>query len=195
MDASRSTDAQIEELFSSYGGRIHAYVLGLVRDPVEADDLTQETFLRALRRLETLRDPARVSSWLYRIATNLVNDRYRARRRRPQDLPLSDAASEPAPANDDARAPRLDVLLARREMSDCVPRTIDELSDPYRAAILLHDLEGLTNPEIAELLGCTLETVKIRLHRARSKLRSALEAGCSFSRDEEDVLVCEPRDD
>ncbi len=178
---------------SSYRGRIHAYVLGLVREPAEADDLTQETFLRVFRKLDTLRDPASVSSWLYRIATNLVNDRFRALGRRPPGRPLSD--DEGAPAHDDARVPRLDFLLARSEMSDCVQRYIDELSDSYRAVILLHDLEELTNPEIAELLGCSLETVKIRLHRARGKLRAALEAGCSFSRDEENILVCEPRDD
>jgi RNA polymerase sigma-70 factor (ECF subfamily) len=195
MEAPRSPDAQLEKLYASHGARVHAYVLGLVRDPIEADDLTQETFLRALRKLDTLRDPARVASWLYRIATNLVNDRYRARGRRPPDRPLDDEASEDEAASGNARGLRLDALLARREMSDCVQRYIDELSDPYRAAILLHDLEGMTNPEIAELLGCTLETVKIRLHRARGRLRAALEAGCSFSRDEEDVLVCEPRDD
>ncbi len=193
MDASRPIDARFEELFSSYHGRIHAYVLGLVREPAEADDVTQETFLRVFRKLDTLRDPAKVSSWLYRIATNLVNDRFRALGRRPQDRPLCDDGDEPA--HDDASVPRLDSLLASSEMSDCVQRYIDELSDSYRAVILLHDLEELTNPEIAELLGCSLETVKIRLHRARGKLRAALEAGCSFSRDEENTLVCEPRDD
>ncbi len=193
MDASRPIDARFEELFSSYHGRIHAYVLGLVREPAEADDVTQETFLRVFRKLDTLRDPARVSSWLYRIATNLVNDRFRALGRRPQDRPLCDDGDEPA--HDDASVPRLDSLLASSEMSDCVQRYIDELSDSYRAVILLHDLEELTNPEIAELLGCSLETVKIRLHRARGKLREALDAGCSFSRNEENNLVCEPRDD
>ena len=194
MDASRRIDAQFEELLSSYRGRIHAYVLGLIRESAEADDLTQETFLRAFRKLDTLRDPASVSSWLYRIATNLVNDRFRALGRRPPDRPLSDDGDEPAPAHDDPRVPRLDSLLSRSEMSDCVQRYIDELSDSYRAVILLHDLEELTNPEIAELLGCSLETVKIRLHRARGKLRAALDTACSFSRDEENILVCEPRD-
>jgi RNA polymerase sigma-70 factor (ECF subfamily) len=190
MDASRPIDARFEELFSSYQGRIHAYILGLVREPGDADDLTQETFLRVFRKLDTLRDPANVSSWLYRIATNLVNDRFRALGRRPPDRSLSDDEGEPVP--DDATVPRLDSLLARSEMSDCVQRYIDELSDSHRAVILLHDLEELTNPEIAALLGCSLGAVKIRLHRARGKLRAALEAACSFSRDEENILVCEP---
>ncbi len=77
-------------------------------------------------------------------------------------------------------------------MSDCVNEFLDGLSNEYRQVILLHDLEGLTNPEIAEMLGASLDAVKIRLHRARRKLRDALAAGCDFSYDENNVLVCEP---
>ena len=72
-------------------------------------------------------------------------------------------------------------------------RSLDGLSDAYRAVILLHDLHGMSGPEIAATLGLSLPTVKIRLHRARRKLRAALEAGCQFSRDERGVLVCESK--
>jgi RNA polymerase sigma-70 factor (ECF subfamily) len=78
-----------------------------------------------------------------------------------------------------------------------VQEYIEDLPDSYRAVILLHDVQELTNPEIAEMLGVSLATVKIRLHRARSKLRDALGEGCSFSKDERGVGVCErkpPRD-
>ena len=92
-------------------------------------------------------------------------------------------------------APRLDKVMEQREMSDCVRRYLEALAEPYRIVILLHDLQGLTNPEIANLLGVSLDAVKIRLHRARSKLRAALTAGCSFSQDERGVRVCEPRAD
>ena len=78
-------------------------------------------------------------------------------------------------------------------MGSCVRQYIEDLPDSYRAVILLHDLEGLTNPEIADLLGISLATAKIRLHRARNRLREALGDGCSFSRDDRDVLVCERR--
>ena len=61
--------------------------------------------------------------------------------------------------------------------------------------ILLHDVEGLTNPEIAELLGASVPAVKIRLHRARNRLRDALAGACSFSTDERGVLVCDPKSD
>ncbi len=78
-------------------------------------------------------------------------------------------------------------------MSACVQRYLDGLSDSYRAVILLLDLDGLTGPQIAEILGVSLATVKIRLHRARVRLRAQLEAGCAFSHDERDVLVCEAK--
>lgn len=90
-------------------------------------------------------------------------------------------------------SPRLDKLMEQREMSSCVQEYIEDLSDSYRAVSLLHDLQGLANPEIAEMLGLSLATVKIRLHRARSRLRAALGEGCSFSKDERGVKVCEPK--
>ena len=83
--------------------------------------------------------------------------------------------------------------MEQKEMSTCVQQYLVGLSDSYRAVILLHDVEGLTNPEIAEMLGATLATVKIRLHRAREKLRAALSEGCLFTFDERGVFVCEPK--
>ena len=81
----------------------------------------------------------------------------------------------------------------QREMSDCVRGYLEDLPDAYRTVILLHDVQGLTNREMADGLGVTLDAVKIRLHRARTRLRAALAAGCSFSQDERGVSVCEPR--
>ena len=83
--------------------------------------------------------------------------------------------------------------MEQSEMSACVQKYMAGLPDSYRAVILLHDAEGLTNPEIAEMLGISLATVKIRIHRAREKLRVALGQACSFSADERGVVVCEPK--
>ncbi len=94
-----------------------------------------------------------------------------------------------------AAGPRLDQALEQDEMSSCVQSYLAELSDTYRAVILLHDVEGMTNPEIARMLGISLPTVKIRIHRAREKLRDALANACSFSSDERGVLLCEPKPD
>ena len=165
----------------------------MVHDPVEADDLTQEVFLQAHRKLGSLRDPDALTSWLYRIATHVCYDRFRKWSRQPRLEPLdANGAVTESPAGDGTDTARLDRLVERTEMSECVRGFLEGLSDEYRQVILLHDLEGLTNPEIAEMLGASLDAVKIRLHRARRRLQVALAASCDFSHDEHGVFVCEP---
>jgi RNA polymerase sigma-70 factor (ECF subfamily) len=182
---------------SPYRDPIYRYVLTMVRDAAEAEDLTQETFLRAHAKLSTLDDSARLSPWLYRIATNVCYDRFRqaSYQNRPKSLDAAadgdtDASRTEALADP---APRLDKVMEQEEMSTCVQQYLVGLSDSYRAVILLHDVKGLTNPEIADMLGASLSTIKIRLHRAREKLRAALSEGCLFTIDERGVFVCEPK--
>lgn len=181
------------ELFEEYQAKIRRHVLSIVHDPDEAEDLTQEVFLQAHRKLSALRDPDAVVAWLYRIATHVCYDRIRKWGRQPTPALLDDTTSA------DSRQwvfageePRLSRAVEQAEMSGCVRSYLDNLSDDYRTAIILHDLEGLTNLEIAELLGVSLDTVKIRLHRARRKLEGALAAHCDFAHDEYDVFICEP---
>jgi RNA polymerase sigma-70 factor (ECF subfamily) len=83
----------------------------------------------------------------------------------------------------------------RDQMSSCIHDYINTLPENYRAVVLLSEIEGLTNREIAEVLELTLDTVKIRLHRGREKLKEKLRNGCSFDRDEDNVLVCDPKAD
>jgi len=181
------------DLVAGYRPRIYRYILSMVHDPVEADDLTQEVFLQAHRKLGSLRDPDALTSWLYRIATHVCYDRFRKWSRQPILTPLdANGSTAASPAGDGTDAARLDRLIERSEMSACVRGFLEELSDEYRQVILLHDLEGLTNPEIAEMLGASVDAVKIRLHRARRKLHVALAAGCDFAHDEHGVFVCEP---
>jgi RNA polymerase sigma-70 factor, ECF subfamily len=176
---------------AEHRGRIYRYVLGIVGDPAEADDLTQETFLRAHRQRESLRDPAAVVPWLYSIATRICLDRFRQRARRSAHEFQGDPEQEALPD----RAPTPQLRVERDEMSTCVQGYVAELSDAYQAVLLLHDVHGLTCPQIAELLGDSPGSVKIRLHRARNRLAAALEAGCEFSHDERGAFVCEPTTD
>jgi RNA polymerase sigma-70 factor (ECF subfamily) len=171
--------------------RIFRYVMSMVRDTVEAEDLTQETFLRAYRRRDSLRNQGAQTAWLYRIATHVCLDRLRQfARRNPMESDADlDQVDIPEPDT-----PSLQQTLERDEMSECVQSYLNRLSDSYRAVILLHDMHELTAVEIAQLLGESLATIKIRLHRARRKLGLALQAGCDFSHDERDVLVCESKD-
>jgi RNA polymerase sigma-70 factor (ECF subfamily) len=174
---------------------IRRYVLHIVRDPEAAEDLTQETLLRAHRSIDSLRDSDRIMPWLYRIATNLCRDRYRGASQRRTTRSLAEADDSGASLADALAddAPRIDKALEQEEMSACVQGYLLDLSDSYRAVMLLHDVAGLTNPEIAEMLDLSLATVKIRLHRGRVKLRAVLDRACAFSTDERGVLVCEPK--
>ena len=185
-----STSSNSSEMIHQYQDRIYRYVLSIVHDPAEAEDLTQETFLRAYRNYASLQNTAALTSWLYRIATHVCFDRLRQHaRRKPLESEVDLDNVEVA----EPEMPSLLQLVEQREMSACVQRYLDNLSDTYRAVILLHDLHGLSASEIAETIGVSLPTVKIRLHRARLKLRAALEAGCEFSHDERGVFACESK--
>lgn len=83
--------------------------------------------------------------------------------------------------------------LIRREMNDCVQQFVANLPADYRSVMILSELKGLSNRRIAEVLGLSLATVKIRLHRARARLKADLAAGCSFYRDDRNELACEPK--
>lgn len=189
----------LSESLATHRDSIYRYVLSVVRNPAVADDLTQETLLRAYRRLTSLEDATRLAPWLYRIATNICHDRFRdaSHRHRPASIDSGVASSDDGDLAQTVSdpAPRLDKVMEQAEMTSCVQRYIAGLSDSYRAVILLHDVEGLTNPEIAEMLGVSLPTVKIRIHRARARLREALGRACSFSMDERGVFVCDPKAD
>ena len=182
----------LDHVLGDHREAIFRFLLGMTRDPAEAEDLTQETLLRAHDKLATLDDATKLLPWLYRIAGNVARDRFRQAswRRRPQPLE-SEGSGAVLPIVDSG--PRLDKAMEQREMSDCVRGYLEDLPGAYRTVILLHDVQGLTNPEIAELLGVSVGAVKIRLHRARGRLRQALGEGCEFSRDERGVRVCEPR--
>jgi RNA polymerase sigma-70 factor, ECF subfamily len=169
--------------------RILGYIRSVVRDDREAEDLTQETFLRAHRARDSLRDPDAVVPWLYSVATHVCLDRLRQRTRQaPAQSDLDpEAVSPPDPA------PGASLLAEQADMSACVEAYVSELSDSYRAVLLMHDVKGLTAREIGNLLGDSTGSVKIRLHRARKQLQAALEAGCEFTQDERGTLVCDPK--
>lgn len=183
--------ANASVLFKGDYNRIFRYIVSMVRDRAEAEDLTQETFLRAYRRRDSLREKGAQITWLYRIATNVCLDRLRQYARRAPNESETDLDLVEIP---ESNTPSLQNTIEREEMSGCIQNYLKRLSDNYRAVILLHDMHDLTSSEIARLLGESLDTVKIRLHRARIKLRAALEAGCDFSYDDSNVLTCESKD-
>jgi RNA polymerase sigma-70 factor, ECF subfamily len=177
-------------LFHTHHDQLYRYLLRIVRNPAEAEDLIQETFLRAYIRGDSLRDPDAVRGWLYRIATHAALDRLRQRKRQPaldSDQQLGCLPSHVSPSASVVE------IVERKETSACVQRCLDFLPDHYRAVILLHQAHGLTAREIANLLGVSLFTVKIRLHRARQKLQQVMQEGCAVSSDREGIPSCHPK--
>jgi RNA polymerase sigma-70 factor (ECF subfamily) len=189
----QSDDLESENVSILFKGdyqRIFRYIVTMVRDAAEAEDLTQETFLRAVGHRETLRDQGAQMAWLYRIATHVCLDRLRQFAREAGRTCEADPDEADLPEPD---APSLQKISEREEMSTCVQGYLNRLSDPYRAVILLHDMHEARASEIAGLLGISLAAVKMRLHRARQSLRRALQAGCEFSYEDSDTLTCESR--
>jgi RNA polymerase sigma-70 factor (ECF subfamily) len=183
-----SPEPESNQQLAGHRDAVHRYILGIVRNAAESDDLTQVVMMRAHAKIDTLDDRFKALPWLYRIATNVCYDHFRQSKSRDKTI---EAAANLSRSEDDA--PCLDKALEQSEMSACVQDYLEGIPDSYRAAILLHDVHGLTNPEIAAMLGISLPAVKIRLHRARQKLRDVLTGACRFTRDERGVVVCEPK--
>jgi RNA polymerase sigma-70 factor, ECF subfamily len=164
--------ARTDELWTAFGGPLKRFIAKRVPDEHDAEDLLQEVFLRAHVAFHSVRDPNRVRPWLYRVATNAVADYYR--KRRLADLPLMAdelADDEPGPDN------------ANREVARCLGPMINELPEGYRRALILADLEGLPQKEVAEELGLSLSGAKSRIQRARRKLKATLLSCCRFDLD------------
>ena len=175
------------EIHDQYYSRVRGFILGLVRDESLADDLVQETFIRIQKNLDSLRDSSKISSWVFRIAYNLCLDHFRKRKESSFD-----ENGNIQNTTGDLEDKDIQKDLEQREMGECVQAKINLLPEPLRAVIILFDTMDLSHQEIAESLGITVENVKVRLHRARKKLRAILEEECTFEVDERNVMVCEP---
>ncbi|MGB2959948.1 MAG: sigma-70 family RNA polymerase sigma factor [Bacteroidota bacterium] len=181
---------QFEQVHAEYRPKILRYLRRMVGLD-EAQDLSQDVFVKVKRGLGGLREDSGLSTWIYRIATNTALDRIRSpsykRSVRLADAGTSDQNVEIEIPDQDPltgeKAPTVEQQHVRDEMNSCIRRFIENLPETYRSVVVLGELEGLKNREIAEVLDVSLDTVKIRLHRARAQLREKLEKGCSFYRD------------
>ena len=174
LERARAGDnGAFEALVLRYQARIVNYASAMVHDAGAAEDVAQETFVRAWRGLGRFRGESTFKTWLYRIATNVARthlDR-RGRRARIADRSLDDEA-EPLQAGDvPSPAPDAETALVRREAID---RALSELPDELRQALVLRDVEGLDYKEIAGVTGAPIGTVESRIFRARRRLRTLL---------------------
>jgi RNA polymerase sigma-70 factor, ECF subfamily len=165
-------------LIQSNNRRIYRVARSILRDDSEAEDVVQETYLRAFANLSTFRQEAGFSTWLTRIAVNEALERLRCRRLLPgldeTRGELLDARSRviPFPL---ANSPSPEADLGRRQVRDLLEAAIDKLPDPFRLVFILRDVEEMSIEETARHLSLKPQTVKTRLHRARRLLRVALD--------------------
>jgi len=167
------------------------YLRRFVDDVHLAEDLLQETLIRISKGLGTFEGRSSLKTWAFSVATRTAIDHSRSSRARTEIEEMDEPGALPA---SDAE---IDERLVIAEMNSCVREVIDSLPPDYRAAILLHDLEGLTAAETAGILGTSVATAKIRIHRARARLKKALEQECTFYCDRDRTLRCDrkmPRD-
>ncbi len=184
-----------EAVHREFRAKVLRYLAGFV-DADEAADLAQVTMMKVSEHLPEFRGDSSLSTWIYRIATNVALDRLR--QRSPDRVAIGGEADDDEELFDEnvpaqLQAPSAESAAMREEMSACVREFVDRLPASYRSILVLSDIEGLTNAEIAEITGLSLDTVKIRLHRGRLKLRSELRAGCSLGRDERNEVACDRR--
>lgn len=155
------------ELTTEYLGVIVTYAFRLTKSQAEAEEIAQETFLRAWQKADSYTPQARVTTWLHRIAHNLALDLLRKRRGGPE-LELDDERDPAPPSNNPGR------LLERKQTAQTVQAAMDALPERQKIALLLHHEQGLSNPEIAEVLGIGVEAVESLLARGRRRLRELL---------------------
>jgi RNA polymerase sigma-70 factor, ECF subfamily len=170
---------------SEYLDGLYSYALVLSRNPAEAEDLAQETCLRALPAMEKLRPDSNVKSWLFTILRNIWLNQLRQRKTVPALVDLDSDEDSANRAVDTAKDP-LAAYLSDFER-DQVRRAIQQLSVEFREIILLREYEELSYEEIATMLQCPVGTVMSRLARARSKLRDLLLATAMASSGQKDA--------
>jgi RNA polymerase sigma-70 factor (ECF subfamily) len=157
-----------EELYRTHAGRLYSLAWRMVGNPSDAEDLLQEIFLSAHRKLDTFRGDAALGTWLYRLGMNQILDYLRSRAARAGQL--TDGIDD-ASLLADASSRRIDASAIDRVDLE---RAIAQLPEGSRAAFVLHDVEGLEHREVADVLGVAEGTSKSQVHKARLRLRALL---------------------
>src|SRR5918998_3833807 len=171
--------AKFTELTMEHMPSLYTAALRMTRSPADAEDLVQDTYLKAYRAFETFQEGTNLKAWLYRILTNTFINSYRAKKRRPEETDIDDVENlylyrrlgglEGAASGRSAE----DEVLDRFTDAD-VKEAIESLPEQFRIAVLLGDVEGFSYKEIAEILDVPIGTVMSRLHRGRKALQKRL---------------------
>ena len=163
-------------MWAEFAGRLRRFVVRRVPPGIEPDDVVQEVFLRVMRHLPSLRDADRIEAWLFQIARNTLRDAMRARQRR-------DIRRDTLEIDVPAEAGTEDVRAAEAELAPCLTPMVARLAEPYRSAIELTSVQGLTQTEAAKRVGVSVSGMKSRVQRARDQLKEMLLQCCAVEVD------------
>jgi len=177
------------KIYDQYYDPVRKFILAYLKDEWVADDLIQETFVKVQKNLDSLRDPSKLSSWIFRIAYNACHDHFRQAKRSS----LNDRTIQQEIVT--FKEALVQKELEQHQMGQCVQDKMDLLPPDYRTVLILSDIMTFSQKEIAEILDISVSNVKVRVHRARIKFRAILEEHCSFEVDERSVLVCDPKEE
>ena len=158
----------IEQIWDEFTAQLRRFIAGRVRGEADVDDILQEVFIKIHRGLERLDDPSRLHAWVYQITRNAVIDHYR---RGGPDVELPEELPDLVAEDEDPEGAEAEVATWLRPMAEDLP-------EKYREALLLTDIEGLTQKELAERLDISLSGAKSRVQRAREKLKDVLLECC-----------------
>lgn len=171
-------------IYQQFRPKITRYLNGLLGEQ-ETEDVLQTVMLNIAHGLPAFRGASSLSTWIYRIATNAAHDHLRQQRMLPMTLDEDDTPHW--------TGPDLSQTHIRNEMGACIRSLIQQLPHHYRTVLLLSEYEGCSNTAIAAILGLSLATVKIRLHRARGRLRQLMECECHLYHHDDIGLMCDRR--
>ena len=187
------------EIWQQVHNGLRAFIVKRVSEETEIDDILQEVFLRIHRRIDGLKDPRRIVSWVYQITRHAIIDHYRASGRR-LEMPVglgADMELIRSMAATPVIAESKDSGEYRSELAECLRPMIDQLSKEYREALMLVELEGLTQQAAAQRIGLSLSGMKSRVQRGRRQLKRKLDECCLIQLDQRhriaDYTVRDPK--
>ena len=187
------SEKNFSKIYNEFYPKITHYLTRLVGDS-EAEDVAQTVFEKVSNNLSDFKGESKISTWIFRITTNAALDRLKSSSyKRTSSGSLAPVPLQTVENLDLAfnKPTSPDQKIIQDEMSECVREFVDRLPTDYRTVLILSGLEGFTNKEIADILQISLDAAKIRLHRARARLKKELANGCDFYHDDRSELACD----
>ena len=175
-------------LYKQYFDPIRKYLVPYCGEEC-AEELAQEVFLKVSRNLNNFRGDSSVKTWIYRIASNQAKDYLKSRYKKESDLISEEELEKFDSMSCEENSP--EVLNITNEMNGCIKEFIIRLPHKYSAVLILSELQGQNIKEISEVLDISPNTTKVRLHRAKAKLRAEMELGCIITTTCDNRVVCE----